>query len=116
MPISDRRKWKIGKSPEEILKIVTEFLVRKKAKLIEANPSRIEATMGSGLKTRFFGGMFVSEQTLPVKATLSMKKVAKETEVDATIEDNMGFGSRMGMERKYRDYIEDLLDDLEDVL
>ena len=119
MPISDTRKWKVNKPPDDILKMVTDFLVQKKAKFGETAtlPAKvIAATMGSGAKTRFFGGMFVSERTLPVKIVVLMNQVAEGTEVQATIQDNLGFGSRIGMERKYRDYIVDLLDDLEDLL
>jgi len=112
MPISDRRKWKTGKSPEEILKIIVDKLAQKKAKLIEASSRRIEATMASGLKTRVIGGLLVSKETLPVKITLSMNEVAGETEIDATIEDNLGFGLKTGMAGRYREYMQSLFDEL----
>jgi hypothetical protein len=53
MPISDKRKWKVNMSPDEILKIVTNKLKQRKAKLIVATSKMIVATIGSGLKTRF---------------------------------------------------------------
>jgi hypothetical protein len=116
MPISDRRKWKVNKSSNEILKIVTNFLAQKKARLILADSRRLEATMGSGLKTRVIGGMFVSKDILPVKIILLMNDVAGETEVDATIEDNLGPGIKAGIVGKYQGYIKDLFDDLARVL
>jgi hypothetical protein len=112
MPISDERKWKINRSPDEILKIVTNKLKQKKAKLIAATPKTIVATMGSGLKTRFFGGLLVSKGTLPVKITLVMNEVAGETEICATIQDNLGFGLKTGMVGKYKEYIQILFDEL----
>ena len=112
MPISDRRKWKVNRSPDEILKIVVNKLAQKKAKLIEATSRRIEATMGSGLKTRVIGGLLVSKKTLPVKITLLMNEVAGETEIDATIEDNLGFGIKTGMVGRYREYMQSLFDEL----
>jgi hypothetical protein len=72
--------------------------------------------MGSEAKTRFFGGMFVSEITLPVKVIVSMNQIAGGTEVEAKVQDNLGFGSRIGMERKYKDYIRGLLDNFETYL
>jgi len=109
----------VNKPPDDILRMVTDFLVQKKAKFVETPTLPVKvivATIGSGAKTRFFGGMFVSEQTLPMKVMVLMNQVAEGTEVEATIQDNLGFGSRMGMERKYRDYIGHLLDDLENLL
>lgn len=112
MPISDHRKWKVGMSSEEILEILTNKLAQKKAKLIEATPRRIEATMGSGLKTRLIGGLLVSKETLPIKMTFSMDEMKGETEIDATIQDNLGFGIKTGMVGKYREYIQSLFDEL----
>jgi len=39
-------------------------------------------------------------------------KNARETEVDVTIQDNFGFGLRIGMVGKYRLYIMTLFDEL----
>lgn len=112
MPVSDSRKWKVNSSADEVLKIVVNKLAQKKAKLKETTPRRIEATMGSGLKTRFMGGLIVSKETLPVKIILLMDEVAGETEIDATIQDNLGFGIKMGMAGKYNEYIQNLFDEL----
>lgn len=112
MPISDTRKWKVNKSADEILKIVSNKLGEKKATLLEANSTRIEATMGSGAKTRLIGGIFVSKKTLPVKITLQMNETAGESEIDATIQDNLGFGLKTGMVGKYKEYIKSLFDEL----
>lgn len=112
MPISDSRKWKVNRSTDEVLKLIVDKLAQKKAKLKEATPRRIEATMGSGLKTRLIGGLFVSKETLPVKITLLMNEVAGETEIDATIQDNLGFGIKTGMVGRYKEYIQSLLDEI----
>ena len=116
MPISDSRKWRVNKPANEILKLVKIELFRKNATLREANSKRIEATFGSETKTRLFGGIFVSEETLPVKITLQMNETAKETEIDATIQDNLGVGSRCGFRGKYRAYIDNLFNLLSTVL
>ena len=108
MPISEARKWKINKSANEILEIVKIELLRKNATIIEASSKRIEATLGSETRTRLFGGAFVSKETLPVKITLQMNETATETEIDATIHDNLGAGFRIGMRGKYREYINNL--------
>ncbi|MGD0979627.1 MAG: hypothetical protein ABR962_10885 [Candidatus Bathyarchaeia archaeon] len=112
MPISDTRKWKVKKSADEILKILSNKLAEKKATILEASPRRIEATIGSEAKTRVLGGIFVSKETLPVKITMQMNETAGESEIDATIQDNMGFGLRTGMTGKYKDYIQSLFNEM----
>ena len=116
LPISDTRKWKVNKSANEILKMVKTELLRKNAKLIEANSERIEATLGSEGRTRLFGGLLVSMETLPVKITLRMNESASETEIDAIIQDNFGPGFRIGMVGKYKEYMQNLLNLLATVL
>lgn len=116
MPISDNRKWKVERPGDEVLKIVLDKLAQKKAKLVEATSRRIEATMGSGLKTRLIGGMLVSKETLPVRVILLMSQVDEKTEVDVTIQDNLGFGFRTGMVGKYREYIRSLFYELSKAL
>ena len=116
LPISDTRKWKIKKPANEILEIIKIELYRKNATLIESNSKRIIATLGSETRTRLFGGAFVSKVTLPVKITLQMNESVNETEIDATIQDNLGAGFRIGMRGKYREYINDLFNLLSEVL
>jgi len=116
LPISETRKWKINKSANEILEIVKIELLRKNATIIEDSLKLIEATLGSETRTRLFGGAFVSEETLPVKVTLQMNESATETEIDATIQDNLGTGFRIGMRDKYREYINKLFNLLSAVL
>jgi hypothetical protein len=115
LSISDSCKWRVNKPAYEILKLVKNELFRKNATLRGANLKRIEATFGSEAKTRLFGGLFVSEETLPVKIT-QMNETAKETEIDATIRDDLGVGSRWGMRGKYRGYIDNLFNLLSTVL
>ena len=91
-------------------------LLRKNAILLEADSRRIEANLGSEARTRLFGGFFVSKETLPVKITLQMNESATETEIDATIQDNFGFGLRTGMVGKYKEYMQNLFNWLAAVL
>ena len=116
MPISETRKWKVNKPVNEILEIVKIELYRKNATVIQANSKRIEANLGSETRTRMFGGALVSEETLPVKIILQMNESATETDIDATIQDNLGAGLRIGMRSKYREYINSLLNLLSAVL
>jgi hypothetical protein len=116
MPISETRKWKVKKPADEILKILNSKLAEKKATLLQANPRRIEATIGSETKTRALGGIFVSKETLPVKITMNINETAGESEIDATIQDNLGFGLRTGMAGKYKDYIQSLLNEMASAL
>jgi carbon monoxide dehydrogenase subunit G len=112
MTISDSRKWKVNRPPDEVLKLLTNMLTQKKAQLRDASSRRIEATMGSGLKTRLIGGLLVSKETLPVKITILLNEVGAETEIDATIQDNLGFGIKTGMVGRYREYIQSLFNEL----
>ena len=116
MPISETRKWKVKKSAAEVLKIVTGKLAEKKATMLKADPKKIEATIGSEAKTRVLGGIFVSKETLPVKITMDISETAGESEIEATIQDNMGFGLRTGMAGKYKEYIQSLLNEMASAL
>jgi hypothetical protein len=112
MPISEMRKWKTDKSADEISRIVTAKLAEKKARLLVSEQRRIEATMGSEAKTRFLGGAFVSKETLPVKMTVQVNEGAEGSEIDITIQDDLGFGLRTGMNAKYREYMQSLFGEL----
>jgi len=116
MPISETRTWKVNKSADEVLRIVSDKLSEKKATLLEATPRRIEGVIGSEGKTRFFGGIFVSKETLPVKIIMQISDSAGMSEITATIQDNLGFGARTGMVGKYKDYMQSLLDELASAL
>jgi len=116
LPISDTRKLKVNKTAKEILEIVTIELLRKNATIIEANTKRVEAKIGSETRTRLFGGDFVSKETLPVKIILQIDESAPETEIKATIQDNLGFGFRTGMRSKYKEYIDNLFNLLSTIL
>ena len=116
MPISDTRKWKVKKPADEVLKIVSGKLAEKKATMLEASPRRIEATMGSEAKTRVLGGIFVSKETLPVKVTMQINETAGESEIEATIQDNLGVGLRTGMAGKYKEYIQSLFNEMASAL
>lgn len=50
------------------------------------------------------------------KITLYLNESATETEIDATIQDNFGFGLRTGMVGKYKEYIQNLFNWLAAVL
>jgi hypothetical protein len=54
----------------------------------------------------------VSKETLPVKITLQMDESAGESEINATIQDDLGFGLRTGMVSKYKEYIQSLFNEL----
>ncbi|MGA3191419.1 MAG: hypothetical protein ABSD73_02770 [Candidatus Bathyarchaeia archaeon] len=116
MPISDTRKWKVNKPAEEVRKTVVNTLASKKATLLEASTTRIEAKIGSEAKTRFLGGIFVSKETLPVKMTMQINETGGESEINATIMDNLGVGLRTGMEGKYKEYIQSLFNELANAL
>jgi hypothetical protein len=115
MPVSERRKWKTNRSDDEILKIVLANLAQKKAKVIEATPKRIEATIGDQLLGRLKAGFRDSSgDALPVKLTLNLFRDAhaKETVVDVTIQDNLRFAVKTGIVGTYRNYMQRLLDEL----
>ncbi len=111
MPITETLELKVNKSPEQVLKIVVEKMAQKKAMIVEATPQKIICTLGSGAKTRLGGAAFASADSLPVKITLEMK--GKETtDIVMTIEDNLGFGSRLGLKGKYSKYMQSLFNEI----
>jgi hypothetical protein len=103
--------------PEKVLKTATDFFSQENAKLTATTSNSIEAKMGSRSKVRLRGVAFASGNMIPVKVSLSTNEDAEEaTQVNVTAQDDLGFGSRMGIESICRDRLEDMLDKLEDTL
>ncbi len=103
MAITETRRFNVDKSPEQVLKIVVDKMAQKQALFQEPTPQKMEFILGSGSKTRLLGGPFVSADTLPVKITFLMRGHGS-TEVEITIQDNLGFGSRLGLKGKFTKY------------
>ncbi len=111
MPLTETYKLKVDKMPEQVLKIVVEKMGQKKADIIEATPEKMEFTLGSGSKTRLLGGSFSSKENLPVKITFLMRGNGG-TEIEIIFQDNLGFGSRLGLKGKYSQYMQSLFNEI----
>ena len=105
-----------NKPPEEIIKILINFLRFKKAKIHSINEKGIRATTGSRFSSRFFGGWAVSKNTLPVLITININKISSGSEVDLNFTDNFGLGTRIGMKEKYDMQLSSLLNEFSNVL
>ena len=109
LPLSNKKTFKVEKTPEDVLKLITNKLSEKNAILIEATPKKIIATMGSKFKSRFFGGAAVSSTTLPIKITFLIWRDNQGVEIELSIEDDFGFGSRWVIKGKYQKYFQSLI-------
>ncbi len=107
----ETHELKVDKTPEQVLKIIVEKMAQKNAQIMAATPQKVECTLGSGAKTRLVGGAFASPETLPIKITFVMKGDGG-TGIEMTIEDNLGFGSRLGLKGKYTKYMQSLFNEI----
>lgn len=89
---------------------VVVALERDGCKVDVMSPSSLSAKRGSQLKLRAIGGMFIGIKDLPVKVSVEFTSVSGENQVDISAYDDMGFGSKVGMNDKYEKAVLDLLE------
>jgi len=116
MPLQKKFHIKVEIEPDVILKRLVNYIASNKGNLLDATEKKITWSMGSSLKTRFFGGISVSEKTLPVKVELTIWKTQNYSEIEVSLIDNLGFGSRVGIKTKYERYLTSLYSEILSVL
>jgi hypothetical protein len=93
------------------------FFKRNNMSLINHEAGRWRVKQGSQLKTRLLGGWFVSAESLPKEATVTLQQEDDGVLIKAVIEETMGFGFMDPlMKSKYEEYCEDWLDRLQDAI
>jgi hypothetical protein len=63
---------------------------------------RVRADVGSLLKTRFLGALFVPEWWLPIRVTVDVLEAGGQRQVSVNVAERFGIGTIFGMETKYR--------------
>ena len=120
MPISKTYKLKTQKSPVNLLKLVINKMSEKKATIVEVTPERIQIQLGSRFKAWLFGTALVSKTTLPVKITIFIREINKETELEIKFVDNIfliiDLGIRLGSVGKYYELFDSIMDELKILL
>ncbi len=106
-------RWVAAGDLDAVRRRVVRFLERSGMTITEESDDELQAKEGSQLKTRLFGGWFVSAGTLPKRATITFREVEGGVRVRAVIEESLGFGIMDPvLKDKYERYFEDWLDDL----
>jgi hypothetical protein len=89
-----------GKS--DCVEAARQELVRMGGSLVQVMGSDVTAEFGSQLRTRFLGGMFVRDTSLPLRARVEVSNDAQRCQVSIIAEEALGIGSLVGMADKYR--------------
>lgn len=76
---------------------------------VESN-NRLTAKRGSQLKLRALGGMVVGLKVLPVKIEVDFVEIDNQGQLEISAFDDLGIGSMMGMEEKYRKAVLDIVE------
>jgi hypothetical protein len=112
--------WYVPGTAKELRTRLLRFFRQWKMTLVseeEGEFHSLRVKQGSQLWTRLLGGWFVSPSTLPKQALVTFTKGRKGLLLRATIEESLGFGIMDPLlEKKYADYFEKWMCDLEEEL
>lgn len=115
-----RDSWYVSASAAALRRRLLRFFREHKMKLVldeEGEFHCLRAAQGSQLWTRLLGGWFVSSTTLPKEARVTFGETSKGLLLRVNIEETMGFGFLDPiLAKKYEQFFEDWMCDLEDVL
>jgi hypothetical protein len=102
---------------EALTQKLTSFLEEKKFKISTNENDLIVAKQGSQFISRLIGFMLSPVGFLPKMITLKTKKIGDKVEVEAIMDETVGFGILDPLsKKKYSKYFESVLADLEKVL
>lgn len=102
---------------EALTQKLISFLEEKKFKISTNEEGLIVANQGSQFISRLIGFMLSPVGFLPKMITLKIKKLDNKTEVEATLDETVGFGILDPLsKKKYARYFESVLVDLEKAL
>jgi hypothetical protein len=99
--VSQQIRFVSSKPLPEIIAAAGEILTKLNGKLSQQQ-NNISTILGSQLKTRLLGGMFLSNEMLPTKVSVEVQDGSGERRVFVTAEDCLGFGSTAGMISRYQ--------------
>ena len=79
---------------------------------IETQLPTLTASFGSQLWLRLVGGLFISTQRFPVRASVSFEPVEGGTQLTVDAADSMGVGYKAGVKNKYQRAVDEVADAL----
>ena len=89
------------------------FFKTHKMEIKNKQGSEISVNQGSQFLTRLLGGWFVPASWIPKCATVNIHQLEKGVQIDAKIEESLGFGILDGFfKKKYQTYFELWMTDL----
>jgi len=111
-----RDQWVVAEDIQIVQQKLLFFFAAHKMKVKYQTEQMLVVRQGSQFKTRFMGGIAVTPETLPKKATVALALTPAGAQLDVVIEEALGFGSIVGLKQKYADYFAVWLQTLKQVL
>ena len=113
MAVSETQEWDTHRSPDDAIEAVAQHISeRLGGRVVRLESGYVEGRCGAWLKTRFLGGMAVSDSDLPLRLAVWAKNGDQGTRLRVEVADGVGFGARLGMEAKLAKRIEAVLEEL----
>ena len=103
-----KKEITINKTAGETKEIIIGKLLQLKGKVIRNDETQIECGFGSHLKSKLLGELFVSGETLPKKAVISINEENNLTKISIEVTDTHKFGFKAGFLKKYEHALQDL--------
>ncbi len=101
--------WDTSLSLEILKKKIKEIFLLNKIKIIFENHTGIRGKQGSQLQTRSVGAHLLNPKRFPKKILINFKETEEGFKIEMKMEESLGFGSVLGMKRKYMTYFKTLI-------
>ncbi len=113
--VSQQVRFVSPRASAEIIGAAAQVLSKLGGKL-SRQQSIVATDLGSQLKTRLLGGMFLSNESLPTRVQVEVQDGGADRRVFVTAEDRMGFGTTAGLGGRYQAWCAQLADRVRDDL
>ena len=90
-------------SPQEATNRVVNFFIQTRAEIQYNTGSMIQAARGSEFQTRMVGSLLGGVKILPRLITVEIFTHPLGSHIRVHVEDNFGFGSRVGIKKQFFD-------------
>jgi|TARA_B100001146_G_scaffold53882_1_gene47204 hypothetical protein len=101
--------WTMNADIEASRERLLQTVYREGGVLRDQSKTGFTVTTGSQVKMRLIGGAFGSASWIPTKIVVHLDSSGDETEVKASVSENIGLGGSAGMRKKIQQRIAELL-------
>ncbi len=113
--ISQQVRFISSRAPVEIMGIAEQVLSKLGGKLSRQQDC-VFTDLGSQLKMRLLGGMFLSNESLPTRVKVEVLDGGEERRIFVSAEDLTGFGTTAGLGSRYQAWCTQLAERVHDDL